>query len=168
MTSYGKVESPDFWTVVVIALVVFLGFFLAPIWYNRAFGDPTYQPEPEIAPTAGSECILPTDEIRVEHMELLDLWRNEAVREAKRNRVDLSRGARLKARSLTNTCLGCHNDKAAFCSQCHEYAGVETESTVFGIALHNEVYCWDCHVDSETGKRPVTDTAVRERREGSE
>lgn len=167
-TTYGKVESPDFWTIVVIAVIVFVGFFTAPFWYNFALGDTAYEPHPEIAAAAGNECIMPIEEIRVEHMELLDDWRDEAIREGKRNRVDLSRGARLKTKSLSNTCLGCHTDREAFCSQCHEYAGVETKSTIFGIELHNEVYCWDCHVDSETGKRPPPPEGGDLRREGRE
>ena len=39
--------------------------------------------------------------------------------------------------SLTNTCLGCHSNKAQFCDQCHNYLEVTP-------------YCWDCHVDPIT------------------
>ena len=35
-------------------------------------------------------------------------------------------------KSLTGTCLGCHN-KAEFCDRCHAYSGVSSP------------YCWNCH-----------------------
>ena len=36
-------------------------------------------------------------------------------------------------KSLSNTCLSCHQNKDKFCDRCHNYMGVEP-------------YCWDCHI----------------------
>jgi hypothetical protein len=77
--------------------------------------------------------------MRIEHMEILDGWRNEVVREGQRFREGVVGDRRNK--SLTRTCMGCHTDRNAFCGRCHRFAGVEGN-------LFSEVYCWDCHVDS--------------------
>lgn len=127
----------DAWKV-VIGVVIFLGFFTFPIWYNLALGQQDWN-EPTIAAGAGSECIMERSKIRVEHMELLDDWRDEAVREAHRFRPNVQGTHRNK--SLTKTCMGCHTDREEFCGRCHTFVGVEGE-------LFSEVYCWDCHVDS--------------------
>ena len=37
-------------------------------------------------------------------------------------------------KSLSGTCMSCHDDKAGFCDKCHDYLGVQP-------------YCWDCHVE---------------------
>ena len=132
-----SVTAPDFGIVFGIATVVFLGFFTSPIWYSAAFGEANYTPQPQIAEAAGDECIMDRDLIRVEHMELLDDWRDETVRETKRMRVDTARGGRFREKSLTKTCLGCHTEPENFCDVCHDYAG-------------EDPYCWDCHVDANT------------------
>jgi hypothetical protein len=125
----------DFWKVLV-GLAIFVGFFTTPFWYMQVWGNPDDEPEPEIdRAVAGTECVLPLEEIRVRHMELIDDWRNEVVREGNRMREDLERAPRFPEKSLTNTCLGCHTDRVAFCDSCHNYVG-------------EKPYCWDCHVDS--------------------
>ena len=67
--------------------------------------------------------------MQAKHMDLLDQWRLEVVREGKRfveKRPDLEM-------SLTKTCLKCHTSKAQFCDKCHNYAAVAPT-------------CWDCHI----------------------
>lgn len=71
---------------------------------------------------------------RTEHMELLDDWRDEVVREGKRLRLGMHAGDARATKSLSNTCLDCHTNQAEFCDRCHDNAGVAP-------------YCWDCHVD---------------------
>jgi hypothetical protein len=142
----GKLP-PDFYVVVVPTLFIFLALFTSPLWYNAAFGQVEWN-EPQIAAGAGSECIMDTAAIRVEHMELLDVWRDEAVREGRRTRPDAQGAAHLQ-KSLTNTCLDCHTDRAAFCDRCHDYVG-------------EDPYCWDCHVESgEAPRRDAGPEAVR-------
>jgi hypothetical protein len=69
------------------------------------------------------------------HMDLLNTWRDDVVREGKRIHVSRDYGTRYEM-SLTKTCLGCHSNKKKFCDQCHDYIGVEP-------------YCWDCHIERE-------------------
>ena len=69
--------------------------------------------------------------MRANHPALLDRWRNEVVREGRREYRSSTGGTHVM--SLTGTCLRCHGGRAAFCNRCHDYAGV------------NET-CWECHV----------------------
>ena len=120
---------------IVPGLVAFLVLITLPLWYNAAMGrsaeGPTLEyPEGEDEST----CVLPKDEMKGEHMQILDDWRDEAVRDGQRYYVHPDGTTREK--SLTNTCLGCHADRAAFCLKCHDYAGVKP-------------YCWDCHIEPE-------------------
>ena len=115
---------------VLIGLIVFVGLLFFPVWYNAASGKAGYSPE-LVKPVKGETCVAATDYMRSNHMDLLNDWRDEVVRESDRVHVD-EHGNRFE-KSLTNTCLDCHADKAGFCDQCHNYMGVDP-------------YCWDCHV----------------------
>jgi hypothetical protein len=86
---------------------------------------------------AAKQCVMPTEYMRAEHMQLLDLWRHSVVRNAERVYVNPS--GKEFTMSLSNTCLDCHNNKADFCDKCHAYASVTP-------------YCWDCHVDPKEVK----------------
>ncbi len=135
----GKLP-PDFYVAVLPIVIVFLAWFTSPFWANAAVGQVVWNVA-LLAAGAGSVCIMDTADIRVEHMELLDDWRDEAIREGHRGRKNLDRGARFRHKSLTKTCLGCHTDREAFCDRCHEY-------------VDKDPYCWDCHVNSGKAPRP--------------
>lgn len=115
---------------ILAGLVIFFGLVLAPVWWNLATGAEVRAPE-LVLPQGQQGCVLPTVEMRASHMELLNDWRDLAVRQG--DRVMTTWDGRTYARSLTGTCLGCHNDKASFCDRCHDYSAVTP-------------YCWDCHV----------------------
>jgi hypothetical protein len=70
--------------------------------------------------------------MRDNHMELLNIWREDVVRKGDRTFTTVS-GKKFEM-SLTKTCIHCHSNKTEFCDQCHNYLGVSP-------------YCWDCHVD---------------------
>ena len=77
-------------------------------------------------------CVLPREQMRATHMELLNDWRDRVVRKGQRmTRTFDGKPVRM---SLTGTCLGCHNNKAEFCDRCHSYAAVELD-------------CFSCHED---------------------
>ena len=99
-------------------------------WYGVAAGDGPPRPRPAL-PRAGSRCVEPAAWMRANHPALLDRWRNEVVREGRREYRSSTGGTHVM--SLTGTCLRCHGGRAAFCNRCHDYAGV------------NET-CWECHV----------------------
>ena len=78
--------------------------------------------------------------MKTEHMQLLDVWRDTVVREAKRVYVSPNgKSYNMSLSSGDNSCLGCHVDKAEFCDKCHTYASVTP-------------YCWDCHIDPKEKK----------------
>ncbi len=121
---------------VIAGIAVFLIVGTFPFWYNPVFGKPSYTPDPEL-PKTEKNCVMPAEFMRAWHMDLLNSWRDEVVREGERH-FKSPNGAEFN-KSLTNTCLKCHGDKSRFCDKCHEYVGVEN-------------YCWDCHIDPEAFK----------------
>jgi len=120
---------------IIFGLVVFIVIMTFPLWYNIANSKATYRPEPEIL-TKGvpgkEQCVLPTLEMKEQHMNLLNRWRDTVVRDGKR--VYASPDGRKMVMSLSHTCMDCHSNKADFCDRCHNYLAVSP-------------YCWECHID---------------------
>ncbi len=118
---------------VVAGLVIFVLIITFPFWYNLGKAAPA--PELELTPTAkaAKTCVLPKEEMKAGHMQLLDIWREKVVREG--NRIYVNKSGKEFTMSLSNTCLDCHSNKDKFCDRCHDYASVSP-------------YCWDCHVDN--------------------
>jgi len=124
---------------IFIGIAVFLVVVTLPLWSNLGKAVPVPQPKldtPKITATPEKErkCILDTAFMRSNHMQLLEDWRNQVVREGKRDFVTPS-GKKILA-SLSNTCMDCHSNKTNFCDQCHNYVGVVPN-------------CWGCHLDKE-------------------
>lgn len=117
---------------ILAGLVIFAAVFTFPLWVNK--GEVKATPEIVLAKEAkdAGACILPKAEMRNDHMELLDGWRNSVVRDGQR--VYVNKEGKEFNMSLSNTCLSCHTNKAEFCDRCHGYASVNP-------------YCWDCHVN---------------------
>lgn len=112
-------------------LAVFLIIAALPFWYNIATGSAAELPVIEPHAT-GEACVLEAAEMRANHMQLLDEWRDAVVREG--HRTFVTGDGREFVMSLSNGCLDCHTSKAQFCDVCHGYSGVEPN-------------CFDCHVD---------------------
>jgi hypothetical protein len=123
--------------IIVTGLAIFVVLITFPFWYNLGKAAPA----PELVLTekakAAKTCVRPKAFMKAEHMQLLDIWRDTVVRDAKRKFVNSS-GKQFDM-SLSNTCLDCHSNKAEFCDRCHNYASVSP-------------YCWDCHVYPEESK----------------
>jgi hypothetical protein len=122
---------------VVAGLAVFAVLATFPFWYNHGKAAPA--PEVELTEKAkqAKQCVRPTDYMRNNHMQLLDVWRDTVVREGIRI-YENEEGKRFTM-SLSNTCLDCHSNKEEFCDRCHEYASVDP-------------YCYDCHIDKPKEK----------------
>ena len=116
---------------VIIGLLIFIVLAAFPIWFAVAGGKTADVPELEKA-AKGENCVLPTEEMRAAHMDLLNDWRDDVVRTGERYYKAFD--GTTHEMSLTRTCLGCHVNKDAFCDRCHDYLSVKP-------------YCWDCHVD---------------------
>ncbi|MFP4167619.1 MAG: sulfate reduction electron transfer complex DsrMKJOP subunit DsrJ [Desulfonatronovibrionaceae bacterium] len=120
---------------IIVGLAVFVVLFTFPFWFN--IGSAAYE-EPELQEAKeGKECVLPTQEMRAEHMQLLDDWRDDVVREE--DHYYHSSDGKVYWKSLTMTCMKCHTDKEKFCDKCHNSVDVSP-------------YCWDCHVIPEGGE----------------
>ena len=118
---------------ILIGIIIFIGLFTSPIWYDLA-GSKTLD-KPNIVLPAGKdqlECVKTAEYMRDNHMELLNVWRDEVVRSGKRDYT--SPTGKHYQMSLTKTCTNCHSNKEEFCDQCHNYLGVTP-------------YCWDCHIE---------------------
>jgi hypothetical protein len=110
-------------------LAVFLCLASFPLWYIAAQGKSAYPPDPVVYP--GSEqCVESKEYMSKYHMQLLEQWRNQAVRQG--NRVYNASDNKTYDISLTGTCLKCHPNKAEFCDRCHTYNGIEPN-------------CYNCH-----------------------
>ncbi len=128
---------------VLTGLAIFLVLALSVVGYNMIAGD-NKLPEPdtsELKAKGITQCVLPKEEMAKSHMKLLNQWRDEVIREGKREQV--AAGDVMAEKSLQNGCLNCHTSKVKFCDRCHEYASVKP-------------YCWDCHL------APVEPTEAKE------
>ena len=118
-------------TKILAGLIIGLGFFMSPFFYNA--GKAAKAPTPELTPKAkeAEKCVLDTNFMRKKHMQLLDDWRHTVVRDGVRyfKAPDDQR----YLMSLQLTCMECHSNKTKFCDQCHNYLGVNP-------------YCWECHL----------------------
>ena len=130
-------------------VIAFLALFTAPFWLNVGSGKYAYpdvavpkakaasveawaqKPQAERLAEPGTACIMPKEYMRAEHMQILNTWRDQALREEKREYTGAD-GAKWEV-SLQNTCMKCHTNKVEFCDKCHDSNSVSP-------------YCWDCHV----------------------
>ena len=118
---------------IIIGIIIFIGLVTSPIWYDLSSGKSANKPNLIIPVDENiNECVESTEYMRASHMDLLNEWRDEVVREG--NRTYTAANEKKFEMSLTKTCTNCHYNKTQFCDQCHDYLGVTP-------------YCWDCHVE---------------------
>ena len=113
---------------IIPGLIIFVGLLTFPIWSSS--GDAGKIPNPE-KPVGVKECVKPVAYMRTTHMQLLNDWRDEVLREGNREPITIA-GVEYE-KSLMNGCMSCHTDKKKFCDECHQYTSVKP-------------YCWDCHI----------------------
>jgi hypothetical protein len=121
---------------IVPGLILFVALLTSPSWYNAATGQVAAKPELE-KPAQEKQCVYETSYMRAAHMEVLDDWRNESVRDG--TRTYLAADGHIREKSLTGDCLRCHSDATKFCDECHNYTAVK-------------LYCWDCHLTPKEQK----------------
>ena len=122
---------------ILAGLAVFIVVITFPFWFNMGKAAPAPELELTAKAKAAKVCVMPTAYMKAEHMQLLDVWRHNVVRNGERAFVNAE--GQLFDMSLSNTCLDCHSNKAQFCDRCHDYASVRP-------------YCWDCHIDNPKGE----------------
>jgi hypothetical protein len=120
-------------------LLVFLLLVIIPVGPN--LGKMVSAPKPSLdtpvinkLAAKDKQCVLPTAEMRANHMQLLGDWREDFVRSGARE-FTAPNGKKYVA-SLSNTCMDCHSNKTQFCDKCHDYVAVKPT-------------CWGCHWDKE-------------------
>jgi len=123
---------------VVVGIIILIALIAFPFLYNK--GKAAKVPElkidtPEIQrlPEKERVCVEPREYMRKNHMKLLTDWRDQVVRQARRDYVGFTK--KTYTMSLQNTCLECHSNYDNFCNRCHTYSGITP-------------YCWSCHVNT--------------------
>lgn len=114
--------------MILTGLFIFVVIVTFPFWYNRGVAADVPKPE---KPKDAKECVRPASEMRAEHMQLLNEWRDEVLRTGDRTYFELD--GKMYQKSLQNACIACHTSKKKFCDTCHVYSSVSP-------------YCWDCHL----------------------
>jgi hypothetical protein len=115
---------------VIVGIGIFLVVVLSPIWYNAVTGRAGFVPDLKLPPHE-KQCVEPAPYMRVNHIELLNLWKETVVRTGERTYK--AGDGKTYSMSLAGTCMKCHSNKAEFCDRCHNYTDVQPK-------------CWDCHV----------------------
>lgn len=128
---------------IIPGILVFLALAFLPVAYNKG---KTFEVKLEL-PRDAKECIEDVQVMRDKHMQILNDWRNTAVRDGERIYTN-AKGKKF-VKSLTNTCMSCHTDKTKFCDRCHTTVGVNP-------------YCWDCHNLTPNQKTPIPPAAAGE------
>jgi len=114
---------------IIAGLAIFVLFVTFPIWYNGLDAGPL--PKPELPPGGEKQCVAPAAEMRDKHMQLLNEWRDDVLRNS--DRVSITVDGKEYRKGLQTACMDCHSNKEKFCDSCHEYAAVQPT-------------CWDCHL----------------------
>ncbi len=128
---------------ILIGLIIFLALILSPLLFN--VGKTATPPKLEVG-TKEKECVESIAYMKSSHMQLLNTWRDEVVRNGKREYIS-STGKKFDM-SLQNTCTKCHAKKEQFCDRCHNYVDASPK-------------CWDCHVAPEKQAAPQEKQARR-------
>ena len=130
--------------MIVGGLGIFVILVLFPLWWGWVAGNSGDPPDltAELANTPGP-CVMDSQYMRESHMDLLNRWRDEVVRGDARffsaaDGFGLEQGRERDEKSLSQTCLRCH-DQTRFCDSCHEYSAVVPT-------------CWNCHIDPRGGE----------------
>ncbi len=117
---------------IVLFIIVILAIVSSPVILansGKGFEDiRNYLEKPK-----GDRCVESKDFMIANHMELLNKWREMAIREGKRLYMSETYGVIYNA--SINECFRCHAYED-FCEKCHEFGGVH-------------IYCWTCHTPPE-------------------
>jgi hypothetical protein len=114
---------------IIAGLALFVLFVTFPIWFNGLDAGPL--PKPELPPGGEKQCVAPVAEMRDKHMQLLNEWRDDVLRNS--DRVSVTVDGKEYRKGLQTACMKCHSNKEKFCDSCHDYAAVQPT-------------CWDCHL----------------------
>ncbi len=126
-------------STIIPGLILFVLFVTFPVWFNGL--DAGAVPKPEMPPGGQKQCVLPAAEMRASHMQLLNEWRDNVLRDG--NRVTVEVDGKEYRKGLLMACMECHTSQEKFCDTCHVYTSVKP-------------YCWDCHITPEAAAKKET------------
>ncbi len=129
------------WGLIILGLVIFVVMVTFPLWYGAVKSPPApvlSLDTPVINSMQNKKCVEDKAFMRAGHMKMLNVWRDEVVREGRREYA--SKDGRKFEKSLTGTCLQCHSNKSRFCDRCHNYVGAKPS-------------CFNCHIIPEEVKK---------------
>lgn len=115
---------------IIPGLIIFVLFVTFPIWFNGLQANPA--PKPEMPPGGEKKCVESAAYMRANHMQLLNEWRDDVLRDD--NRTVVTVDGKNYRKGLQMACMECHSNKEKFCDNCHAYTAVKP-------------YCWDCHLE---------------------
>ena len=122
---------------VVLGIILFLALLAMPYWATA--GSINYENIHKVlAKPKGVKCIKDAKWMIANHMELLNKWRELAVRYGVRHYKTENGVFNV---SLTE-CWQCHNYEK-FCKRCHEFMEVRP-------------VCWDCHYNPSMKVKTVS------------
>jgi hypothetical protein len=125
--------------LIISGLIIFGLLVTFPVWFNRLDAGP--MPKPELPPGGEKQCVAPAAEMRDTHMQLLNEWRDDVLRNS--DRVAVTVDGKEYRKGLQTACMQCHSNKEKFCDSCHDYAAVQPT-------------CWDCHLSPvEAAKKEI-------------
>ena len=113
-------------------MIIFIGLATFPFLLGMGGSDEKV-PRPAVLTAKGDKCVESAAFMRANHMQMLDEWRDEVVRDNNRTYTSVAYGTTFH-KNLSDTCMDCHSNKAEFCDSCHDYSSVKP-------------YCWECHVE---------------------
>lgn len=132
---------------IALGLLIFFGLLFSAVLPN--LGKTVAAPDPKLDTPAiqklaakDRKCVMPTDYMRANHMQMLVDWRENVVRSKGIGggpvdaRMFVNPEGKKYLASLSNTCLDCHSNKDKFCDQCHNYVAVTPN-------------CFGCHLDKQ-------------------
>ncbi|MBM9519936.1 sulfate reduction electron transfer complex DsrMKJOP subunit DsrJ [Desulforhopalus vacuolatus] len=117
--------------LIVPGLIITVLLVTFPFWFDVFSSAESTDPTVELPPGGEQNCIYPADEMRAEHMVILNEWRDDVLRNGNRGTVTVD--GKVYGKGLQLACMKCHTNKEEFCDRCHTYASVVP-------------YCWDCHL----------------------
>jgi hypothetical protein len=115
---------------IIPGIAIFLLIVTLPLWLN-AFMTGSTVPKVELPTNGEKQCVASAAEMRASHMQLLNEWRDDVLRNG--NRTTVTVAGKEYRKGLQMACMECHTNKEKFCDSCHVYVSVTP-------------YCWDCHL----------------------
>jgi hypothetical protein len=121
---------------VALGIILFLALLAMPYWVNA--GVPKYENIKDEIKRPEGKCVRDKEWMAAYHMELLNEWRELAVRDGVRH-YPTDNGVF----NVTLTeCWQCHEDYENFCKKCHDFMEVHP-------------VCWECHYNPSVDKPTV-------------